>query len=125
MLVITSPSPPGAVAVLASVRCIVTGNMVLAIIATIADRKVLNKYKIITVLNLEPIPLLAFDIAEATKTKTKIGAIALRALTNSSPGKPIIVHFGTETPKTAPITRPITIFKIRLDSVHFLTKFLI
>ena len=74
----------------------------------------------ITVLYLEPIPDLALEIAEATYTKTKIGAMDLRALTNISPGNPIIVHSGTRSPKIAPITKPIIIFKIRLDSVHFL-----
>ena len=78
-------------------------------------------YNIITVLYREPIPALAFEIAEATKKNTKIGAIALRALTNISPGKPIIFHPGTSIPKIAPITKPIIIFKIKLDSVHFLT----
>lgn len=78
----------------------------------------------ITVLNLSPIPLLALDIAEATKTKTRSGAIALSALTNNSPGKPINFHEGTSIPKIAPIIKPMTIFRIRLDSVHFLIIFI-
>ena len=72
-------------------------------------------------MNLCAIPLFAFEIAEVTSTNTKIGAIALSALTNKSPGNPIIEYCGTKIPKTAPIINPIIIFKIKLDSVHFLT----
>lgn len=74
----------------------------------------------ITVLYLEPIPDRALEIAEATNTKTNIGAMDLRAVTNISPGNPIIFHSGTRSPKLAPMTKPIIIFKIRLDLVHFL-----
>ena len=90
-----------------------------------AAKKVLNKYSMITVLNLVPIPLFAFDMAEATKTNIKIGATALRALTNNFPGNPMSDHLGTMIPKIAPIIRPIMIFNIKLDSVHFFNKFML
>ena len=77
-----------------------------------------------TVLNLLPIPLPALEIAELTNTKTKIGAIALRAVTNNSPGRPIMLTPGTVTPNIAPIIKPMTIFKIKLDFVHFFIMFL-
>ena len=88
--------------------------------ATTAASNVLNIYRNMTVLNLDPNPNPAFEIAEATRTNTKIGAIALSASTNSSPKKPTNFQSGTKTPKTAPIIMPTTIFKIKLDSVHFL-----
>ena len=58
-------------------------------------------------------------MAEATKIKTKSGAIDFRASTNTFPKKPMNDHCGTVIPKTTPKIIPIMIFKIRLDSVHF------
>jgi hypothetical protein len=63
-------------------------NKKLAQTANKADKNVHNKYKIIVILNLFPIPLFALDKSEETNTKTKIGAIPLKALTNNSPGSP-------------------------------------
>lgn len=63
----------------------------------------------IIVLYLGPIPDFALEMAEATKTKTKIGAIALRADTNMSPKNPIMDNLGAKNPKHPPIITPINI----------------
>lgn len=99
---------------------ILTGNKILIITAIIAAKNVPDKYKIITVLNLDPIPLPALDIEEETKKNTKIGATALRELTNNVPRKPKKVQFGTKIPNIVPMIKPIIIFNMRLVSVHFL-----
>lgn len=117
-----SPNSPGGVVLLIEDKWIETGYKLQAITATIAATKLVNKNIKMIVLYLEPIPDFALEIADATKIKTKIGAIALRVFTNISPGKPIMDHSGTRTPKIPPITNPIKIFKTRLDSVHFLIK---
>ena len=76
---------------------------------TIAATKFVNRNSIIINLYLEPIPDLALEMAEATKTKTKIGAMALRTSTNIIPGNPIMDNSGTIIPKIAPMITPIII----------------
>ncbi len=73
-------------------------------------------------LNLVPISSPALDKAEQTNRKTRIGAAAFKAFTNNCPGSPIISYWGTEIPKITPKIRPMNIFSIKLDSVHFLIK---
>lgn len=70
-------------------------------------------------MNLLPVPFFAFEIAELTNAKTRIGAIALSAATNKFPKSPINFALGTVIPSIIPIINPIIIFNIKLESVHF------
>ena len=91
----------------------------------IAAKKLVRINSANIILNLGPFPVFDWEIAETTKTKTKIGAIALRADTKMSPINPMNSHFGTRIPKMAPIINPMIIFRIRLDCVHFSIIFIL
>ena len=75
-----------------------TGKKWHAIMEIRAAVKFVKRYKIIIIRNLDPSPDFACEIAEATKTKTRMGAIALRADTKMSPIKPMSSHCGTKMP---------------------------
>ena len=67
----------------------------------------LTIYRIITVLNLEPIPFLAFAIELITSTATKTGAIAFNAPTNTLPRTEMKLACGKASANTTPINKPI------------------
>ena len=91
----------------------------------IAAKKLVRINSANIILNLDPFPVFDWEIAETTRTKTKIGAIALRADTKMSPINPMNSHFGTKIPKMVPIINPMIIFRIRLDCVHFSIIFIL
>lgn len=63
-----------------------------------------------TVRNLTPSPLPDFAMAPATKTATKMGAMAFNAPTKTVPNRATKLHSGSVRPKTIPTTMPINIF---------------
>ena len=55
----------------------------------------------------------AVDSAPMTKKKTRMGAMALRALVNMVPKKAIHSLLGTTRAKMTPMARPMTILRMR------------
>ena len=86
--------------------------------ATVAATMVLPMYRISTSLNLDPMPCPDAARELITSTKTSIGAIALRASTNTVPSRPMGSIPGTTRARTAPMSSPASMRKIRLMDVH-------
>ncbi len=73
---------------------------------------------------MEP-AVLALASALRTRKKTRTGATAFSALTNSVPSRSMIMIWShanawEHTPRTAPMTRPMTMRQMRLIEFHFL-----
>ena len=88
----TSVRVLGAASPAMSCRCNVIGKTKLAVTAHRAAINVLSIYCDITVRKRGPKPLLAFAMLAVTRTATKTGAIAFKALTNIVPRILIAVH---------------------------------
>jgi hypothetical protein len=97
----------------------------LATTAHNAAINVLSRYLNITLRKRLPNLLLALAIEAITNTATNTGAIAFNALTNRVPRIPMAVAEGTNNPKTAPATRPITMRSTKLVFVNFFNRLLI
>ena len=74
--------------------------------ATTADRKVVNRYRKITVPKRRSSLDAPWASALATSTNTRIGAMAFRALTNKVPNSPIHVMCGMIRARMVPAIRP-------------------
>ena len=119
----TSESPPGDVPSAGSAcSLMLTGKRELPITATRAASRVVVRYRLMTVRKRGPSPPRALAIDAATRTATRIGAMALRALTNTWPRMPMNVQCGQASPRTAPMTRPMKIRSTRLLSDHFFRR---
>ena len=119
---------PGGAAVAADTAAfpdkgIVTGKRKLKLTATIAAKTILKIYNTITLPNLAPSFPFAWAIAAIIIKNTKNGAIAFKVLINKSPIKEIPVAWGTKSPNTTPIIKPIIIFTIKLISTYFFIIF--
>ena len=120
-LVNTSPKEIGVCSVDTSVISNVTGKMKLPATASNAAMNELSKYLDTTVRNREPRRPLAFATDATMRMKTKMGAMAFKALTNNIPRMETNVHWGTKSPMSAPTTIPMRIRNIRLILVHLWT----
>ena len=86
---------------------------------TMAAHSVLTRYRMMTVRNFSMFPPLEFASDDATSMNTRIGAMAFKAPTNSSPSIPIHDACGTRKPRIAPMTRQIRIRRMRFMEFHF------
>ena len=91
-LVNTSPKEIGVCSVDTSVISNVTGKMKLPATASNAAMNELSKYLDTTVRNRDPKRPLAFATDATMRMKTKMGAMAFKALTNNIPRMETNVH---------------------------------